>query len=68
LLQALIAEAERAGIWTLQGSVFPENTASIALQKACGFREVGRRERIAQRHGVWRDTLLMERRSKAVGV
>ncbi len=66
LLQALIAESERLGIWTLQGHVFPENAASIALQKACGFREVGRRERLGQMHGIWRDVLLMERRSKNV--
>jgi L-amino acid N-acyltransferase YncA len=66
LLQALIAESERCGIWTLQGAVFPENTASVVLQKSCGFREVGRRERLGQMHGVWRDVLLMERRSKVL--
>jgi L-amino acid N-acyltransferase YncA len=53
---------------TLQGSVFPENAASLALVKRCGFREVGRRERIGCRNGVWRDTVLVERRSKVVGV
>ena len=63
LLQAVIESAERNGIWTLQGGTFPENTASIRLQLACGFRIVGRRERIAQLHGVWRDTVLTERRS-----
>ena len=68
LLQAVIKESEEAGIWTLQGGSFPENIASIALQKACGFREVGRRERIGQMDGVWRDVILMERRSKVVGV
>ncbi len=68
LLRALIEESERAGIWTLQGMTFPENTASIALQKACGFREVGYRERIGQMNGLWRDVILMERRSKVVGV
>ena len=62
LLLALIAESERNGIWTLQASIFPENTASVALHRRCDFREVGRRERIAQLHGVWRDTLLFERR------
>jgi L-amino acid N-acyltransferase YncA len=68
LLTALVEESERAGIWTLQGGVFPENAASIALQKACGFREVGRRERLGRHRGVWRDVLLMERRSRAVGL
>lgn len=68
LLEALIAESERHGIWTLQGSTFPENMASLRLQCACGFREIGRRERVAQLHGRWRDTVLMERRSGLVGV
>lgn len=68
LLRTLIEESERVGIWTLQGSIFPENVASIALHEACGFRKVGRRERIGQMHGVWRDTILMERRSKVVGI
>lgn len=63
LLEALIDESERNGIWTLQASIFPENTASIQLHLRCGFREVGRRERIAMLNGVWRDTLLFERRS-----
>jgi phosphinothricin acetyltransferase len=65
LLEALIDESERNGVWTLQASIFPENTASVALHRRCGFREVGRRERIAQLLGVWRDTLLFERRSAA---
>jgi phosphinothricin acetyltransferase len=68
LLRAVIKESEYAGIWTLQGGSFPENIASIALQKSCGFREVGRRERIGQMDGVWRDVILMERRSKVVGI
>ena len=63
LLDALIASTEAAGIWTIQAGVFPENTASIALHLAAGFREVGRRERIAQHHGRWRDVVLIERRS-----
>jgi L-amino acid N-acyltransferase YncA len=63
LLEALIDESERNGIWTLQASIFPENTASVKLHLRCGFREVGRRERIAMLNGVWRDTLLFERRS-----
>lgn len=67
LLEALIKESEKNGVWTLQASIFPENTASVKLHLACGFREVGRRERIAILNGVWRDTLLFERRSKLVG-
>ena len=65
LVEALIAESERKGIWTLQASIFPENTASVALHVQCGFREVGRRERIGMLAGVWRDTLLFVRRSSA---
>ena len=64
LLEALIAESETNGIWTLQASIFPENVASVELHRRCGFREVGRRERVAMLHNVWRDTLLLERRSK----
>ena len=64
LLEALIDESEKNGIWTLQASIFPENVASVQLHLGCGFREVGRRERIAMLNGVWRDTLLFERRSK----
>jgi L-amino acid N-acyltransferase YncA/uncharacterized glyoxalase superfamily protein PhnB len=67
LLERLIAASEEAGIWTLQGSTFPENVASLRLQAACGFRVVGRRGRIAQLDGVWRDTVLTERRSRQVG-
>jgi L-amino acid N-acyltransferase YncA len=63
LLDALIRRAESAGIWTIQTSIFPENRASIALHRACGFRVVGVRERIAQLDGVWRDTVFLERRS-----
>ena len=66
LLQALIGSAEAAGIWTIQSSIFPENTASLALHRSAGFREVGRRDRIAQHHGRWRDTILIERRSPAI--
>ncbi len=68
LLRALIDASEAAGIWMLQSSIFPENAASFALHLRCGFREVGRRERIARMNGVWRDTLLIERRSMTVGV
>ena len=66
LLEALIDESEKQGIWTLQASIFPENKASIELHLRCGFREVGRRERIAMLNGVWRDTILLERRSKNI--
>ena len=62
LLGALIHGAEAAGIWTIQTSIFPENRASLALHERCGFRVVGTRERIAKRDGIWRDTLLLERR------
>lgn len=68
LLGALVDASEEAGVWTLQSSIFPENKASVALHEAYGFRVVGRRERIAQLQGVWRDTVVMERRSKIVGV
>jgi L-amino acid N-acyltransferase YncA len=63
LLAELIERAERAGLWTLQAGIFPENTASVELHKRCGFRVVGVRERPVQHHGVWRDVVLMERRS-----
>lgn len=66
LLQALIETSEEAGIWTLQAGVFPENAPSLALRKSCGFRVVGVRERIGQMAGVWRDVILMERRSSKV--
>ena len=65
LLEALIEASEKYGIWTLQASIFPENEASVKLHLRCGFREVGRRERIAMLRGVWRDTLLFERRSRS---
>jgi L-amino acid N-acyltransferase YncA len=67
LLEGVIEESEQNGIWTLQASIFPENVASAKLHLRCGFREVGRRERIATLNGVWRDTVLFERRSKTVG-
>lgn len=68
LLEALIEASEQAGIWTLQAGIFPENVASLTLHRGCGFRDVGRRERIGSLKGVWRDVLLLERRSGAVGV
>jgi L-amino acid N-acyltransferase YncA len=67
LLGELLARAEAAGLWTVQTSIFPENTASLALHEACGFRVVGVRERIAQLDGAWRDTVLLERRSDLAG-
>jgi L-amino acid N-acyltransferase YncA len=62
LLSELVSQADEAGIWTIQASVFPENEASIALHRACGFRVVGVRERIGRLDGAWRDTVLLERR------
>ncbi|MGE5326154.1 MAG: N-acetyltransferase family protein [Deltaproteobacteria bacterium] len=67
LLEALIRASEERGVWTLQASIFPENAASLALVKRCGFREIGRRERIARLDGIWRDTVLLERRSTSAG-
>jgi L-amino acid N-acyltransferase YncA len=67
LLARLIADSESEGIWTLQAGIFPENVASIALHERAGFRLVGRRERLGQMNGRWRDVVLMERRSAAVG-
>lgn len=68
LLGVLIEASERAGVWTLQAGIFAENRASIALHESCGFRIVGRRERLGQLDGTWRDVLLLERRSPVVGV
>jgi L-amino acid N-acyltransferase YncA len=66
LLDALITSTEAAGIWTIQSGVFPENTASLALHRAAGFRAIGIRERIGQHHDRWRDVLFIERRSPHV--
>lgn len=68
LLNALVTESERIGLWTLQAGILRENAASIALHAACGFRVVGVRERIGRRDGVWRDVVLMERRSAVAGL
>ncbi len=73
ILAALIDASEKSGIWTLQGSIFPENTASLRMVKRHGFREVGRREKIGKMSygklaGMWRDTVFVERRSKVTGV
>ncbi|MFH9117032.1 GNAT family N-acetyltransferase [Streptomyces globisporus] len=66
LLRALIESTERAGIWTIQSGVFPENAASLAVHERAGFRVIGTRERIGRHHGVWRDVVLLERRSPAI--
>ncbi len=68
LMGGLVVASEEAGLWTLQAGIFPENAASLALHRAFGFRIVGRRERLGQLHGVWRDALLLERRSNRAGV
>lgn len=66
LLDAVIGSTESAGIWTIQSGIFPENDASVALHRAAGFREVGRREKLGQHRGVWRDVVLIERRSPII--
>ncbi|MER5203689.1 N-acetyltransferase family protein [Streptomyces sp. NPDC002825] len=66
LLDALVASTEAAGIWTIQSGIFPENAASLAVHARAGFRVIGTRERIGRHHGVWRDTVLVERRSPHV--
>jgi L-amino acid N-acyltransferase YncA len=68
LLKELIFESEKNGLWTLQAGIFPENVSSIKLHEHCGFRKVGFREKVGAINGIWRDTLLFERRSKTVGV
>jgi phosphinothricin acetyltransferase len=67
LLEELVARSEAAGYWTLQAGVFPENEASLRLHHACGFRDVGVRERLGEVGGRWRDVVLLERRSAVVG-
>ena len=67
LLSELVRLSEEAGIWTLQAGIFPENPASLTLHERCGFRVVGRRERLGCQNGVWRDVVLVERRSATVG-
>ena len=68
LLAALVEASEAAGVWTLQAGLLPENEASLRMHQRCGFRLVGRRERIGRLDGVWRDTLLLERRSQRTGL
>lgn len=67
LMKTLIFESERQGIWTLHSSIFSENIGSIQLHKKVGFRMIGYREKIGCQNGVWKDNVLMERRSKVVG-
>ncbi len=68
LMKHLIQEAEANGLWTLQAGIFPENVGSIQLHLKTGFRQIGYRERVGKMDGIWRDTLLFERRSTVVGV
>lgn len=68
LLRALVEASEREGLWTLQAGIFPENVASVELHKRCGFAIVGTREKLGKMDGRWRDVVLLERRSKTVGV
>jgi phosphinothricin acetyltransferase len=68
LLQELIRESEAAGFWTLQSGIFPENKASIKVHKNLGFREIGFREKVGKMKGVWRDNIILERRSKIIGI
>jgi L-amino acid N-acyltransferase YncA len=68
LLQQLILESENNDLWTLQSSIFPENIGSIKIHEQCGFRQIGFKEKVGKMNGIWRDNILMERRSKIVGV
>lgn len=68
MLQKLILASEEEEFWMLQASIFPENQPSIIIHERFGFRTVGRRERLAQMNGVWRDVVLLERRSSVVGI
>jgi L-amino acid N-acyltransferase YncA len=68
LMLKLIEDSERNGIWTLQSGMFPENEATVALHKSAGFRIIGQREKIGKLGNIWRDTILMERRSKTIGI
>ena len=68
LLEALVDRSEQAGYWTLNAGVFPENEVSLRLHQTCGFRVIGVRERLAEKDGVWRDAVWLERRSQVVGL
>ncbi|MEV8533959.1 N-acetyltransferase family protein [Streptomyces sp. NPDC051211] len=67
LLDTLITSTEAAGIWTIQSGIFPENTVSLTVHRRAGFRVIGTRERIGRHHGVWRNVILVERRSPRIG-
>jgi L-amino acid N-acyltransferase YncA len=66
VLGALVEASEEAGIWTIQTGIFPENAASLALHRACGFRVVGRREKLSRIGDRWRDVIFLERRSQTI--
>lgn len=66
LLNRLVDLSEAEGIWTLQSGVFPENMGSLRIHEKAGFRILGVREKIGKQHGIWRDTVLLERRSKII--
>lgn len=68
LLKELIMQSEASGIWTLQSGIFPENKSSIRIHEECGFRIIGYREKIGNMKGIWRDNIIMERRSKVIGI
>lgn len=68
LLQRLVSESEKAGYWTLQAGIFPENKASLKIHEDAGFKVLGVREKIGKMNGVWRDTVFLERRSQTVGI
>lgn len=68
LLEAIISESESKGFWTLQAGIFPENLASIAIHKKAGFREIGYREKVGKMKDIWRNTVLLERRSTIIGI
>jgi len=66
LLNQLVRESEQEGIWTLQAGIFPENAASLKIHEKAGFRILGIWEKIGKQHGLWRDTVLLERRSQTI--
>lgn len=68
LLNELIKQSEANGIWMLQSGIFSENQSSIKLHEKCGFRMVGYREKIGKKNGIWKDNILMEYRSKNIGI
>ena len=68
LLEAIIKESEAKGFWTLTAGIFPENIPSLRLHQSVGFRKVGIRQRIGKLNGIWRDVVLLERRSQIVGI